>query len=261
MASAPIVLSPKPSFPEVWGLIADYAASLNLAAGEPLPAVRELAERIGAKPSVVRDALLQAQAKGAVRIVPRVGAFLSAAPADARRLVCDEPRIAGSAWSAACSTSWLGESHNPLHMLDARRLIEVEMIGRSAELRRMEDLLPARKTLESMLNLPADAPRLAYIELDYQFHAELARPAGNAVLSALQRTFHEIATQKFADLPANLEQRSLSDRYHAAIYAAVADGDAPRARREMHEHLSVAYNFLMSTLPYPPANPPATATA
>jgi GntR family transcriptional regulator, transcriptional repressor for pyruvate dehydrogenase complex len=260
MPSAPIAQLPHPTFPEVWGLIADYAASLNLAAGEPLPAVRELAERIGAKPSVVRDALLQAQAKGAVRIVPRVGAFLSAAPADARRLVCDEPRTEGSAWSAA-GTSWLGESHNPLHMLDARRLIEVEMIGRSAELRRMEDLLPARKSLEAMLNLPADAPRLAYIELDYQFHAELARPAGNSVLSALQRKFQEIATQKFADLPANLEQRSISDRYHAAIYAAVADGDAPRARREMHEHLSVAYNFLMSTLPYPPANPPATATA
>jgi GntR family transcriptional regulator, transcriptional repressor for pyruvate dehydrogenase complex len=261
MASAPIALPPKPSFPEVWGLIADYAASLNLASGEPLPAVRELAERIGAKPSVVRDALLQAQAKGAVRIVPRVGAFLSATPAEARRLVCDEPRTDGPAWSAACSTAWLGEQHNPLHILDARRLIEVEMIGRSAELRRLEDLLPARKSLEAMLNLPADAPRLAYIELDYQFHSELARPAGNAVLSALQRKFQEIASQQFADLPANLEQRSISDRYHAAIYAAVADGDAPRARREMHEHLSVTYDYLMSTLPYPPANPPAAATA
>jgi GntR family transcriptional regulator, transcriptional repressor for pyruvate dehydrogenase complex len=237
----------RPSLQDVWGLIADYAASLNLAAGEPLPAVRELAERIGMKPSVVRDALLQAQAKGAVRIVPRVGAFLSAAPADARRLVCDEAR--------AEPPAWFGAGHNPLHVLDARRQLEVEMIGRSAELRRMDDLLPARKTLESMLNLPSESPRMAYVELDYQFHAELCRPAGNTVLSALQLTFHEFATRQFADLPANLDQRSISDRYHAAIYAAVADGDAPRARREMYEHLSVAYDYLMSTLAYPPANP------
>jgi DNA-binding FadR family transcriptional regulator len=251
MSSIPLLSTPKPSFPEVWTLITDYAGSLNLAAGEPLPAVRELAERIGAKPSVVRDALLQAQAKGAVRIVPRVGAFLSADPADARRLVCE----ARSGEAANWTTAWLGEPHNPLHVLDARRLIEVEMIGRSAELRRMEDLLPARRSLEAMLNLPADAPRSVYIELDYQFHADVSRPAGNTALSALQQSFHEIVTRRFADLPANLEQRSISDRYHAAIYAAVADGDAPRARREMHEHLSVAYDYLMSTLSYPPAQP------
>jgi DNA-binding FadR family transcriptional regulator len=245
MASATSSL--KPSLQDVWGQIADFAGSLHLAAGEPLPAVRELAERIGAKPSVVRDALLQAQAKGAVRIVPRVGAFLSVAPAEARRLVCNDDPSEGPAW--------LGGGHNPLHLLDARRQLEVEMIGRSAELRRMEDLLPARKSLEAMLNLPSDAPRLAYIELDFQFHADLGRPAGNTVMSALQKTFHELVTRRFADLPANFEQRSISDRYHAAIYAAVADGDAPRARREMYEHLSLAYDFLMSTLAYPPSTP------
>jgi DNA-binding FadR family transcriptional regulator len=237
----------KPSLQTVWEQITQYAASIQVASGEPLPAVRELAERIGAKPSVVRDALLQAQAKGAVRIVPRVGAFLTAAPSEACRMVCegDLNREPG----------WLGPEHNPLHLLDARRQLEVEMIGRSAELRRMEDLLPARKSLEAMLNVPADAPRLVYIELDFQFHAELCRPARNTVMSALQKTFHEAVTRRFADLPPNLDQRSLSDRYHAAIYAAVADGDAPRARREMHEHLSVAYDYLMSTLSYPPTNP------
>jgi len=255
MSTVPAVPVLRPSFQDVWSSIVEVAGSLNLTAGESLPAVRELAERTGVKPSVVRDALLQAQAKGAVRIVPRVGAFLVVSPADGRRLVCDEGHAEAPAWNAA----WLGEPHNPLHLLDARRLIEVEMIGRSAEHRRLEDLLPARTSLEAMLNLPADAPRSAYIELDYRFHGELARPAGNTVLSALQRTFQEIAARQFADLPANLEQRSISDRYHAAIYAAVADGDAPRARREMHEHLSVAYDYLMSTLSYPPAHPPAEA--
>jgi GntR family transcriptional repressor for pyruvate dehydrogenase complex len=238
----------KPSFPEIWERIISCAEALKLDAGQPLPAVRELAEQMELKPSVVRDALLQAQAKGAVRIVPRVGAFLAVAPADALQLVCGNRPVGGPAWT----TLFGGRPQNILHVLDARRLIEVELIGRAAAQRRLEDLLPARRTLEAMQNLPLEASRAEYIELDYRFHAELGRPAGNDVLLALQRAFHDRATAHFAELPANLEQRSLSNRDHAAIYAAVAAGDVEQARRVMHEHLSTAYDYLMSTLSYPP---------
>lgn len=239
----------KPSFPAIWERIVARAEALKLDAGQPLPAVRELAEQMALKPSVVRDALLQAQAKGAVRIVPRVGAFLAVAPAEALQLVCGDRAAGNPAWT----TLFGGRPQNILHVLDARRLIEVELIGRAAAQRRLEDLLPARRTLEAMQNLPSDASRAEYIALDYRFHAELARSAGNDVLLSLQQAFHDRAMAHFAELPANLEQRSFSNRDHAAIYAAVAEGDVEQARRVMHEHVSTAYDYLMSTLSYPPA--------
>jgi len=240
------------SFAEVWELIVERAEALSLGSGDQLPGVRELAEQLSVKPSIVRDALLQAQARGAVRIVPRVGAFLVVTPAETRQLVNE-----GEAGTGLASGFLGRQGQNILHVLDARRLIEVELIGRSARLRRMEDLLPARQALQSMLNLPMTADRSEYIELDFRFHAELARPAGNNVLLVLQKTLAESIASHFAALPADLDQRKTSDRFHAAIYAAVAEGNVERAQREMHEHLSTAYDFLMSTLQSPPKNKPA----
>ena len=237
----------KRSFREIWTEIASAAEELQLAVGDHLPAVRELARQIGVKPTVIRDALLQAQAMGAVRIVPRIGAFLAIAPREAIELVNEGDSPLSAPWGAK-----IADTAQVLHVLDTRRLIEVELIGRSAKQRRLEDLLPAREVLEAMLQLPADAPRMAYIELDFRFHTELARPAGNEVLLAMQRSFQDWVSKRFIALPANLEQRSLSDQHHSSIYAAVAAGDVERARREMHEHLSIAYDFLVSTLAYPP---------
>ena len=193
------------SFAEVWARIASQAEELSLDSGDQLPGVRELAEQLRAKPSVVRDALLQAQAKGAVRIVPRVGAFLAMSPAETRQVVGEDDAAAGSAASVLLGR----QSHNILHVLDARRLIEVELIGRSARQRRMEDLLPARDALEAMLALPPSAPRTEYIALDFRFHAELTRPSGNNVLVMLQQTLAEQIAAHFAGLHADLDQRRM----------------------------------------------------
>jgi hypothetical protein len=46
---------------------------------------------------------------------------------------------------------------------DIVRLTE-ELVGRAAQRRRIEDLLPARRALESIFRLPIDAPRSEYVE-------------------------------------------------------------------------------------------------
>lgn len=229
----------------VWDSIAAWIRESNFKAGDQLPGFRELAVRLGVKPTVVRDALLHAQAKGAVRIVPRVGAFVHGS--------------AGATISPASASAI--ESHNLLHLLDARRLVEVELIGRAAERRRVEDLLPARRALEALLQLAPEAPRAEFVVVDVRFHQELAQLAGNPVLANMLRWLLETIRPQLiaalADVPTNAQMRLRSDQYHASIYSAVAEGDAAKARREMHEHLSVAYDYLLRLLQSPPTASPA----
>ena len=59
---------------DVVGLVGDLIAKCDLGPGERLPPIRELATRFGVKAGTVRDALLDAQGKGMVKVLPRVGA-------------------------------------------------------------------------------------------------------------------------------------------------------------------------------------------
>ncbi len=185
----------------------------------------------------MRDALLRAQTLGFVRILPRSGAFLCAAlPATGQPAPAEE--------SGA-------EPPNQFHLLDARRLIEIELVGRAAERRRLEDLLPVRRALEAMLQLPEEAPRSEYIQHDIRFHVEIARLAGNDVLFGVQRNLMEQLRPHLNEVPPTRERRGLTDRSHAAIYAALVAGDAARARAEMREHLSLAYDGLLRDIQEP----------
>src|SRR5947207_3055638 len=89
------VLEPKAASlrrPEDGGKVADDVLKAiwkivherGLEVGAQLPSIRELADQLQVKPTVVRDALLQAQAMGFLKILPRAGAFLQTAAPGAR---------------------------------------------------------------------------------------------------------------------------------------------------------------------------------
>jgi GntR family transcriptional regulator, transcriptional repressor for pyruvate dehydrogenase complex len=233
---------------DVWQGILRVVEREQLLAGDKLPSVRDLARRLKVKPTLVRDALLQAQARGAVRIEPRVGAFMVTTSPAARALTDSLDAAA----SAALESTIVGRPHNLLHLLDARRVIEVELAGQAAERRRPEDLLPVRHALESLLALPVDAPRAEHVAPDIVFHTELAKVGGNALLAGIQATLMELLRPYLLDVPPSAEHRTTADRSHAAIYTAVVDGDAERARNEMRAHLSLAYDSLLRDLQRPP---------
>lgn len=236
------------SVAQVWDRVVDRAEALKLRPGDQLPSVRELAEHLGLNPSAVRAAVIRAQAKGAVRVVPRVGVYLETATATARFSV--DETIPGV--ESTLRADLARETVNVLHVLEARRVVEVELIGLAAQRRRIDDLLPARQLLDEMLQLPTEVSRPEYIAVDFRFHAELAKLAGNGVLAAMQRTLTNLLAAHFSGVPNSEERRVDSERLHIAIYAAVAAGDAPQARHAMHEHLSNVYQYLHGFVQRPP---------
>lgn len=232
----------------LWSRILDRAEELRLGSGDRIPSVRELAERLDANPSMVRSAILAAEARGAVRVVPRVGTFLETAPANARLTVNRTVADVESTLRTAVSRGPI----NVLHVMEARRSIEVELVGLAAERRRVDALLPARQLLDAMLQMPPETTRQDYVVLDYRFHAELARQAGNDVLAAMQKTLTDLLASHFIEVPGSPDRRSDSERLHIAVYSAIVDGDAAKARRAMHEHLSNVYDYLLTFVQRPP---------
>jgi len=214
----------------------------GLKVGDKLPPIRQLAASLEVKPTVVRDALLQAQTMGLVQILPRSGAYVQS--------LTYAPLV--EALANTLSPALMQEDHNLFHLLDARRTLEIELAGRAAQNPRMEDLLPVRNALEAMTNLSEAEDRPAYAEHDVRFHVGIARMAGNSVLFTVHGALLDLLRPYLAQIPRNPERRSRTDRSHAAIYAALAAGDADKARDETRLHLSMAYDSLLHDVAQPP---------
>ena len=221
----------------IWALVQQR----GLKVGDQLPSIRELSDRLEVKRTAIRDALLKAESLGIVKVMPRAGAFLKTPVPNSS----EAPALIEAPPSHMFGQALLGDEHNLFHLLDSRRLIEVELAGRAAEHRRLEDLLPVRRALEALLRLPLDAPRSDYVDCDIRFHIEIVRPSGNQVLFGVQRTLMELLRPHLNDVHQDLQRRATTDRSHVAIYEALVAGDSERARREMRQHLSLAYDSML----------------
>ena len=245
------VLSEKPNqgsahvLNSIWSVVQER----GLKVGDQLPSIRELSDRLEVKRTVVRDALLKAESLGIVKVMPRAGAFLKTPVPGSSEI----PPLSEPALPHFFQQALLREEHNLFHLLDSRRLIEVELAGRAAEHRRLEDLLPVRRALEALLQLPLDAPRADYVDCDIRFHIEIARQSGNQVLFAVQQTLMELLRPHLNDVHQDLQRRATTDRSHIAIYEALVAGDSEHARSEMRDHLSLAYDSMLRDIQELPA--------
>ncbi|MDB5335735.1 MAG: transcriptional regulator LldR [Planctomycetaceae bacterium] len=237
------------SLPSVWDSISTLVQDRGLQVGDQLPSIRELAERLEVKQSSVRDALLKAESLGFVKILPRSGAFLRVPGLTLAKVAAPIEMAPADAILSALNS----DEHNLFHLLDARRLIEIELAGRTAERRRLEDLLPIRRALEAMLHLTDATARQEYVDLDIRFHLEIARLSGNSVLFAIQQTLMELLRPHLNEVPRDLQRKSITDRSHIAIYETLVSGSADRARVEMRQHLSLAYDSMLRDIQEPPA--------
>jgi len=255
MAST-IVQSPGQSTEEIVDQIAELIQQQGLQVGDRLPPIRELADRLGHKPTAIRDGLLQAQAVGLVRVLPRTGAFV-------QRLSANGNSGHMSDFAGDFAQSLDASEQNMFHLLDSRRVIELELGSRAIARRQIEDLLPLRQTLEAMTGIPADERRSNYVELDVRFHLQLARLGGNNVLASALQVILQQLRPYLERLPWNEARRRETDRMHVDIYQTLVDGDAEAFRAVICRHQNSAYDCLMSQVLTPPgceepANPATT---
>jgi GntR family transcriptional repressor for pyruvate dehydrogenase complex len=244
--NATVAVPPQPDGAEgdLLARIADLVRTRRLKTGEQLPSIRELAGALGATPVAVRNALLRAQSLGFVRVLPRAGTFL-------RTTVFDPARnINGASLHLAALPVPDGEA-NVFHLLEARNLLEVQIVGLAVERLRVEDLMPVRRELEAMLRAGAARDISILIDHDVRFHIEVARLSANGVLLDLEHHLMEQSRQHLLAMPWTPEKFEGSMRLHAAIFSALLNRDAEAARREMREHGQLAYHSLLHDIQRP----------
>ena len=219
--------------------------SNGLEEGDRLPPIRALAERFEVTSSAVRDAQIQLQTMGLIKILPRSGAVV--------QTVNFEPLV--GAFADTLDSALAQADPNLFHLLDARQLIEVECATQAAQKRQMEDLLPLREALAETLNAaePLDEKstvkaRRKHYEADMAFHLAIAELAGNPVLTTMLRSLLELLKPHLVQIPWSKERKELTVNAHLELFEALRSGDVKKIGKRMTEHTGMARDSLLKKL-------------
>lgn len=213
--------------------IEDDLAAGRLALGQRLPAERQLAEQLGVSRPSVREAIRVLEAMGIVRTAAGSGAAAGAV------IVADPSMALASAMRLHLATSHL--------MIDdivaTRVLIESWSARTAATARPAGPFTEAERLLDAMDDV-ALTPE-SFHQLDAQFHVELARLAGNplvtAVMSALRDSIQEYVLAAVPALPDWSATARKLRREHRGILGAVVARDADRAATLVTAHITGFY--------------------
>jgi DNA-binding FadR family transcriptional regulator len=218
----------------------EYIQTKKLSVGDKLPSIRFLAEELEVSTNIVRDAMMQAQSMGLVKVQPRSGAYVQS--------FSYAPFVQN--FSQTLDPGLQQVDENLFSLLEARKVIEVELVALAAKRRRLEDLLPVREAFEtrrdnSSLDDSSESNREQIIDCDVQFHLGMASLAGNPVLEMVLKSLLGILRPHLIQLSWDEIHKEKTDLSHQKLYQALVDGDEEAARNAMRVHLGMAYDSLL----------------
>jgi GntR family transcriptional repressor for pyruvate dehydrogenase complex len=221
--------------------LVDHIRSEGLTVGDRLPSIRTLSEKLKVSTSLVRDAMIQAQAMGMIKLHPRSGAFVQSLSFAS---IVD-------ALSDTLPATLLTQDHNLIYVLDARRVVEIETVTQAAQRRRLEDMLPIRRALEIMAQNPEAENRANYVRADIEFHLGIAQAAGNPVLTILLQSLLDCLRPYLLSLRWTPEHRLHTETSHSTLYEAILKGNIEAACAAMQGHLGLARDNLLREVQSP----------
>ncbi len=194
----------------------------RLQPGDVLPPERELTRLYRAGRSSVREALRMLESKGLIEPIGN-GSFVVSGYANPLN---NSLRLLMSLDEASMHDIY-----------ELRRIVECEAAALAAERRADEHLAQMESAIEEMRQGLDAASGEQYIDADLRFHLVIADATRNRLILHSMGALREVirrALISIFQIPKSAE-RSLAQ--HEAILAAIADGDAQRARNEMRDHL------------------------
>ncbi len=206
--------------------IVGYINKEKLKSGAPLPSIRVLSKVLNTNPNAVRDGLLRAQAIGLVKIQPRSGTFVQSLNFDSF----------ADAFKETIATVLLQEEKNLLSLIEARKLIEIELAGRAAAQCHEQDMLPLYNALETMDECRNNQEE--FIHADEEFHLNIAKIAGNQILVVFLQALLTILRPYRMTLVRAPKEMGYIDKVHWEIYQSIIKEDVENARAKMNEHLN-----------------------
>ncbi|HYW85860.1 MAG TPA: FadR/GntR family transcriptional regulator [Spirochaetia bacterium] len=206
----------------------------KLSIGEKLPPERSLAIELGVSRPPLREAMSALEILGIVESRGGKGNFIASS-----EIATEKTRIARE----------LEGQVSPFELLEARRVVEVEIAGLAAEKATEEDIAGIERIFEKHKTALSDFSKASAVDL--QFHVALVKATRNPVLMDIFN--RNIASVLKKDLWRKIKGKSWATGNHALkyfgqhveIFKAVRKHDAEGARRAMQNHLrSIEDDFL-----------------
>jgi GntR family transcriptional regulator, transcriptional repressor for pyruvate dehydrogenase complex len=217
------------------------------AAGEKIPSSARLCEEFGVSRTVIREALTSLKVTG--RITTRQGAGVYVTDREATPLTVEIARIE--------------DIRSAMQILELRLGVEMQSVALAAARRTPEALAEIARAFDRLETLVSDDPEVE-ARADFDFHLAIARATRNphfprfleAVMGEINRDLVLKHRQAAGDRTAQAKEKIA--REHAAILAAITQGDARAARAALVQHLDVTLQRYRALLAEP-GGEPATA--
>lgn len=210
--------------------------------GDRLPSERELGSRLGVSRTVVREALRALATKGLVEVRDGAGAYVRAPSTD---LVSELLGICISHIETGDVSSG--------HILEMRRLLEIEMSGLAAERRGNDDLATLERLLDLMVR--PGSGREDWARFDYEFHDAVAVASKNPLFPIVLRSISDVLMRgrlMGVRLP---DYQTKALHHHRKVYEAIRAGSSAKARLAMADHLREAEQTMRRALAGEAAEP------
>lgn len=202
-------------------------AAGNILPGDPLPSERQLMETFGVSRSSLREAFRVMELLGLIESIPGKGRFVR------------QPRT----MSEEKNTMRLEDSAI-LELMEARRILDPAITAESAMRATPSDLTCILRTITAA-EKHHSAPR-ERAQADFDFHLLVAEATHNFVFINLTRMNFDLILATHERIYNLLDDKDAFLNEHRAIYDALLDHDADRAREAAAHHIDRIYRTLQN---------------
>lgn len=214
--------------------VRDLIKEGRLKPGDKLPPEQILAEKFGTSRPSVREALSALEILGITESRGGKGNFIK----DNFNFPLYDQKFRE-----------LEEEESPFELLEARKVLETEIVGLAAKNATEEEIATIQGFLNKMKDAMTNIPEI--MEFDREFHINVARAAHNNLLFSMMIYLTDLSKEK---LWINLKEKSWSipghpQKYfeeHNEILKAIKNKDSKGARKRMYDHLADVEKDLLS---------------
>ena len=206
--------------------VRDLIKEGRLKPGDKLPPEQILAEKFGTSRPSVREALSALEILGITESRGGKGNFIK----DNFNFPLYEQKFRE-----------LEEEESPFELLEARKVVETEIVGLAAKKATEEEIAAIQESLDKMKSAMTNIPEI--MEFDREFHINIARAAHNNLLFSMMIYLADLSKEK---LWINLKEKSWGipgrpQKYfkeHMEILKTIKNKDSKGARNKMYDHLA-----------------------
>ncbi len=224
--------------------LVEHIQSGTLQPGDKLPSERQLIEMLGVGRSSVREALQGLVMMGLVEARPGQGTYVKS---NLHNFIPDlsKPDLSDNL-----------QREMRLQLIEARRMIEVEIAGQAAARAKPQQLAQWRATFADYVLYIDDFGDPRYLAAHADFHLSLAdmsqNPFNVMLLNAAIRAVPQTLREREFSFPKSIDLQELRDsqvKIHRDILEAVANGDVAGAKAALRAHMDFERDLVIRVYP------------